>query len=147
MNQMQLINLKVFFYMKHCSTVLCVCVWTVLFSGCSSDTEQETFLEAENTKELCKDGIDNDGDGSTDEDDIECAEFFAVKGDFEENSGVKGYNPIVQTLFTADPAPMVYNDRLYVYTTHDEDELVDDFFTMYNWRVYSTTDLINWTDH
>jgi hypothetical protein len=26
-------------------------------------------------------------------------------------------NPIIQTNYTADPAPMVYNDRLYVYTT------------------------------
>ena len=25
-------------------------------------------------------------------------------------------NPIIQTNYTADPAPMVYNDRLYVYT-------------------------------
>jgi hypothetical protein len=58
-----------------------------------------------------------------------------------------GENPLVQTLYTADPAPMVHDGRLYVYTTHDEDDLVDDFFTMYDWRVYSTTDLVNWTDH
>ncbi|MBN2526920.1 MAG: family 43 glycosylhydrolase [Deltaproteobacteria bacterium] len=58
-----------------------------------------------------------------------------------------GDNPIVQTLYTADPAPMVYKDRLYVYTTHDEDNLVDNFFTMYDWRTYSTTDMVNWTDH
>ena len=30
-------------------------------------------------------------------------------------------NPIVQTIYTADPAPMVYKDTLYVYTGHDED--------------------------
>jgi len=30
-------------------------------------------------------------------------------------------NPIVQTSYTADPAPMVYDGRLYVYTSHDED--------------------------
>ena len=28
-------------------------------------------------------------------------------------------NPIVQTCFTSDPAPMVAGDRLYVYTGHD----------------------------
>jgi arabinoxylan arabinofuranohydrolase len=39
-------------------------------------------------------------------------------------------NPIVQTLYTADPAPMVHEGTLYVYTTHDEDVLIDDFFTM-----------------
>jgi len=54
-------------------------------------------------------------------------------------------NPIIQTNYTADPAPMVYNDRLYVYTTHDEDEST--WFNMNNWRVYSTNDMVNWTDH
>ena len=34
----------------------------------------------------------------------------------------KAQNPIVQTWFTSDPAPMVSGDRLYVYTGHDEDK-------------------------
>ena len=54
-------------------------------------------------------------------------------------------NPIVQTNYTTDPAPMVHNDTLYVYTGHDEDKA--DFFWMQEWRVYSTTDMVNWTDH
>ena len=54
-------------------------------------------------------------------------------------------NPIVQTWFTSDPAPMVDGDRMYVYTGHDEDNA--DFFWMYEWRAYSTTDMVNWTDH
>ncbi|MDE6143765.1 MAG: family 43 glycosylhydrolase, partial [Muribaculaceae bacterium] len=54
-------------------------------------------------------------------------------------------NPFVQTCFTTDPAPMVYGDRLYVYTGHDEDNA--DFFWMQEWRVYSTADMVNWTDH
>ncbi len=54
-------------------------------------------------------------------------------------------NPIVQTNFTTDPAPMVHNDTLYVYTGHDEAGA--DFFWMQEWRVYSTTDMVNWTDH
>ena len=28
-------------------------------------------------------------------------------------------NPIIQTKYTADPAPMVYNDTVFLYTTHD----------------------------
>lgn len=56
-------------------------------------------------------------------------------------------NPIVQTLYTADPAPLVHDGVLYLYTTHDEDVTVKDFFTMNDWRVYSTTDVVNWTDH
>jgi len=30
-------------------------------------------------------------------------------------------NPIIQTKYTADPAPMVYHDTVYLYTSHDED--------------------------
>jgi hypothetical protein len=56
-------------------------------------------------------------------------------------------NPIVQTYFTADPAPMVYDGTVYVYTSHDEDSTVNNFFTMYDWRCYSSKDMVNWTDH
>ena len=56
-------------------------------------------------------------------------------------------NPIIQTNYTADPAPMVHNGTVYVYTSHDEDETVRNFFTMNDWRCYSTTDMVNWTDH
>lgn len=61
--------------------------------------------------------------------------------------GLSAQNPVVQTYFTADPAPMVHNGTVYMYTTHDEDETVDNFFTMHNWRCYSSTDMVNWTDH
>ena len=54
-------------------------------------------------------------------------------------------NPIVQTWFTSDPAPLVSGDKMYVYTGHDEDNA--DFFWMYEWRCYSTNDMVNWTDH
>jgi len=56
-------------------------------------------------------------------------------------------NPIVQTSYTADPAPMVHEGRLYLYTSHDEDATVNNFFTMNDWRLYSTIDMVNWTDH
>lgn len=54
-------------------------------------------------------------------------------------------NPIIQTNYTADPAPMVYNGTLYLYTSHDEDEST--WFTMNDWRLYTTQDMVNWTDH
>ena len=57
----------------------------------------------------------------------------------------KAQNPFVQTWCTSDPAPMVHDGRMYVYTGHDEDGA--DFFWMQEWRVYSTTDMVNWTDH
>jgi beta-xylosidase len=54
-------------------------------------------------------------------------------------------NPVVQTSFTADPAPMVYSNTVYLYTSHDEDDARG--FHMLNWKCYSTTDMVNWTDH
>lgn len=53
-------------------------------------------------------------------------------------------NPIVQTIYTADGAPMLYNDTFYMFTGHDEDNA--DYFTMNEWRCYSSTDMKNWTD-
>lgn len=55
------------------------------------------------------------------------------------------HNPLVQTWFTTDPAPMVHDGTMYVYTGHDEDNA--DFFWMQEWRVYSSTDMVNWRDH
>ena len=55
-------------------------------------------------------------------------------------------NPIIQTLYTADPAPMVHGEVCYLYTSHDEDVTTRNFFTMNDWRCYCTTDMVNWTD-
>ena len=54
-------------------------------------------------------------------------------------------NPIVQTNFTADPAPMVHEGVFYVYTGHDEDS-ANGWFWMDDWRCYASTDMANWTD-
>ncbi len=55
-------------------------------------------------------------------------------------------NPCIHHLYTADPAPVVHegSDSLYVYCDIDEG---GSFFTMNEWRVYSTVDMVNWTDH
>jgi arabinoxylan arabinofuranohydrolase len=54
-------------------------------------------------------------------------------------------NPIIQTNFTADPAPLVYTGTVYLYTSHDEDDGTE--FKMLNWKLYTSTDMVNWTDH
>lgn len=64
----------------------------------------------------------------------------------EKKKGFKS-NPIVDYMYTADPAPMVVGDTLYLFTTHDEDELINNFYTMRDWRCFSTKDMVNWTDH
>lgn len=60
-------------------------------------------------------------------------------------SECKAQNPIIQTIYTADPAPMIHNDTVWLYTGHDEDKST--WFTMKDWRCYSTTDMVNWRDH
>lgn len=53
-------------------------------------------------------------------------------------------NPIVQTIYTTDPAPMVYNNKVYVFTGHDENNSTT--YNMKNWHLYSTSDMQNWQD-
>lgn len=52
-------------------------------------------------------------------------------------------NPIFQTYYSPDPAPVVFGDTVFVYTGNDQG---GDFFTMNGWRVSSSTDMVNWTD-
>lgn len=62
-------------------------------------------------------------------------------------------NPIVKTEWTADPAPLVYKDRLYLYTGHDEWYDGQDGasggkeFNITEWMCYSTKDMKTWTSH
>lgn len=58
-------------------------------------------------------------------------------------------NPIIQTKFTADPAPMVYNNTVFLYTTRDQAEPEEGMagFKMKEWLLYTSTDMVNWTDH
>ena len=53
--------------------------------------------------------------------------------------------PIIQTKFTADPAPYVHGDTVYLYTTHDEENA--EGFIMKDWLLYTSTDMVNWQDH
>ncbi len=52
-------------------------------------------------------------------------------------------NPIFQTYYSPDPAPVVFGDTVCVYTGNDEGGT---FFTMHGWRVSCSTDMVNWTD-
>ena len=54
-------------------------------------------------------------------------------------------DPIISTKYTADPAPYVHGDTVYLYTTHDEDDA--EGFKMFDWLLYTSTDMVNWTEH
>jgi len=54
-------------------------------------------------------------------------------------------NPIICDRYTADPAPYVHGDTLYLFVDHDEDVTENGYFTMKDWLLYSTVDMVNWT--
>ncbi len=60
-------------------------------------------------------------------------------------------NPIIKGTFTADPSAHVFNGRVYVYPSHDIPAPADynrkDWFCMADYHVYSSDDLVHWTDH
>src|SRR4030043_1166224 len=56
-------------------------------------------------------------------------------------------NPVFQHKYTADPAGLVHDGRLYIYTGHDECLPSGNFYVMNEWLVFSTEDMVNWTEH
>jgi hypothetical protein len=76
--------------------------------------------------------------------------------DWWEMKGMEQVNmPLFQTKYTADPSPLVVGDTLFLYTSHDaspedipdENEKSSAGFFMYDWLLWSTTDMVNWTEH
>ncbi|SFQ84348.1 family 43 glycosylhydrolase, partial [Hymenobacter arizonensis] len=59
----------------------------------------------------------------------------------------RAQNPIIKHVFTADPAPLVYRDTLFLYTSHDTASVQETNYKMPDWRIYSTTDLVHWKDY
>lgn len=56
-------------------------------------------------------------------------------------------NPIITDVFTADPAALVHEDTVYLYTGHDEAEPGHNGYVMKEWLCFSSTDMVNWTSH
>ena len=49
---------------------------------------------------------------------------------------VQADNPIIQSIYTADPAPVVVGDRVYLLADHDENGSTT--YNMKDWRLFST---------
>jgi beta-xylosidase len=56
-------------------------------------------------------------------------------------------NPLFKHEYTADPAAMVYKDKVYLYTGHDEAPAGKNGYVMHDWRCFSSSDMVNWTEH
>ena len=59
--------------------------------------------------------------------------------------GVAAQNPVICDRYTPDPAPYVHGETLYLFVDHDEDQTENGYFTMKDWLLYSTEDMVNWT--
>lgn len=72
--------------------------------------------------------------------------LLAQKPSVVEEQVVFG-NPIIRHIRSADPSAQVWNDgRVWVYTSHDQDDAVD-YSSMDGYHAFSSYDMINWTDH
>ncbi|SFC40021.1 endo-1,4-beta-xylanase [Butyrivibrio sp. YAB3001] len=60
-------------------------------------------------------------------------------------------NPLVTQNYGADPGVMVYDGTVYIYTTNDTQEFAGNNENTYGkittLNCYSSTDMVNWTDH
>lgn len=56
-------------------------------------------------------------------------------------------NPVIRHKFTADPAAMVYNGKVYLYTGHDEAPPKRNGYEMHEWLCFSSSDMKTWTEH
>jgi hypothetical protein len=59
-------------------------------------------------------------------------------------------NPIIRDQFTADPTARVFNNKVYLYPSHDIMPPAgqrQDWFCMEDYHVFSSENLTDWTDH
>ena len=56
-------------------------------------------------------------------------------------------NPIIKNKYTADPAALVHNGTVYLYTGHDEAPAPEQRYVMHEWLCYSSPDMVTWTEH
>jgi arabinoxylan arabinofuranohydrolase len=56
-------------------------------------------------------------------------------------------NPLLRQKYTADPNPFVWNDRLYVYASYDNNNPSDKGYDIKFYTLMSSDDMANWTDH
>jgi hypothetical protein len=67
-------------------------------------------------------------------------------------SALFAQNPFIRDQFTADPTARVFNGKVYVYPSHDipapdKPGLRKDWFCMADYHVFSSENLVDWTDH
>lgn len=62
----------------------------------------------------------------------------------DSSSGKLFNNPIIENQGVCDPHVHIFNNKAYLFATHDE-KRGNSFYAMYDWWVWSSSDLVNWT--
>ncbi len=143
----------------------------LLVTGCTCGTEQENTIMNQNhtTPTLTEAPVKPTGSPEDEllteptglpEDETpvskaaELESFFNGLEISETYKKIGHHNPLVAQKFTADPTVLVYNDRVYIYTSTDafeydaEGNIVNNTYKMLkNIHVISSADMVNWTDH
>lgn len=77
--------------------------------------------------------------------------IFIVFGCLAITKYSNAQNPLISNQFTADPTARVFNNRVYVYPSHDilakKGKGRIGWFAMEDYHVFSSANLTDWTDH
>ena len=79
-----------------------------------------------------------------------CAALLSSSGIFGETQDttfVANGNPLIKHKFTAEPAGLVQNGKVYLYGGHDQCPAPKERYEMNEWLVFSSSDMKTWTEH
>ena len=76
--------------------------------------------------------------------------FFILLSAVLVSAGLYAQNPVIRDQYTADPTARVFGDKVWLFTSHDIISPVEPekkWFCMADYHVFSSEDLMDWTDH
>ena len=66
------------------------------------------------------------------------------------SAGLSAQNPVIRDQYSADPTARVFGDKVWLFPSHDIISPVEPekkWFSMADYHVFSSEDLVNWEDH
>lgn len=60
--------------------------------------------------------------------------------------GTVSQNPVITHKYTADPAAIVHNNKVYLYVGQDEAPAPENRYVMNQWLIFSSDDMVNWKE-
>ena len=72
---------------------------------------------------------------------------LTINAHLKDTTFISDGNPVIRHKFTADPAAIVHNGKVFLYTGHDQAPLREQRYVMNEWLCFSSSDLKTWTEH